>query len=412
MKNMRKIAAAAAAALFIMLSQCMPVRLLFNTPEQMTIYENEIDQIEEQLEGYQWLGQTSRSAGINQQTLFKYIKTENGGVGSYDLKLMGVTLRQVNVQVRPEKEVYVGGQCVGVAMYTKGILVIDRADIQVSENEKRNPGLEAGLRIGDFIEKANNVSLQNVSDFNKVIEGAKDKPIALIVRRGEQTLQLTIQPALDQNEKKYRLGLWLRDSTAGIGTVTYVNPSSLEFVALGHPISDGDTGVILPVGQGSIVECRLNAIEKGKTGTPGELKGSFSTDANQYGDIIDNCSYGLYGVLKKSLPNALYPNPIPIGSRDMVREGKATILSTIDGNGIQEYEVEIVKANRQSTRAPKGMIIKVTDKRLLEKTGGIVQGMSGSPILQNGHLIGAVTHVLISDPTKGYGLYIDWMFNE
>jgi len=412
MKNYKKITAAVAAALFIMISQSAPAKLLFTAPAQVDIYENEIAGIEEDYTSFQKLGQEAQTAGSGKSTLFKYIDTGDGGTESIDLKLLGITVKKIQVRVHPEKEVYVGGQCVGVAMYTKGILVIDRANITVSSAEKRNPGIEAGLEIGDFIEKANNVVLNDITDFNKIIDESKEKPILLSVRRDGKILPLTIVPALDSNENKYRLGLWLRDSTAGIGTVTYSNPVSGEFVALGHPISDGDTGILLPVGKGSIVECKLNAIDKGQKGVPGELKGSFSTKANSYGDITDNTSYGLYGVLTKQLTNPVYPDPVPIGSRDMVKEGKATILATIDGEGVKEYEIEIVKANRQTARSPKGMIIKVTDQRLLDKTGGIVQGMSGSPIMQNGHLIGAVTHVLISDPTKGYGLYIDWMFNE
>ena len=299
--------------------------------------------------------------------------------------------------------------CIGVSLFTNGVIVAGNSDISCQDGKKVNPAMQAGLFDGDIITKVNGQQLLNARQLGQLVEESKDKPIKLSVLRNNKSVEVNITPAYDVYEKKYRLGLWLRDSTAGIGTITYADNENKKYAALGHAITDPDTGTILPVGTGEIVECTINDIVKGKKGIPGELKGSFRLNSPAYGSISANTEFGLYGDTYSDIINELYPQGVQVASRNSVKEGKATILTTVDGQGIQEYEINIIKANKQDVRASKSMIIEVTDQRLLEKTGGIVQGMSGSPILQNGKLIGAVTHVLISDPQKGYALYIDWM---
>jgi stage IV sporulation protein B len=181
---------------------------------------------------------------------------------------------------------------------------------------------------------------------------------------------------------------------------------------LGHAITDADTGQPLTVRSGQVMHADVVDVQKGKKGTPGELKGSFLRENNKLGNILKNTTFGIYGKMDKAPENRLYPNGLPIGLMGTVRIGPATILSSVDGEGLKEFQVEIVQANRQTSPAPKSMVIKVTDPELLAKTGGIVQGMSGSPIIQNGHIIGAVTHVYVNDPTQGYGLYIEWMLKQ
>jgi stage IV sporulation protein B len=230
-------------------------------------------------------------------------------------------------------------------------------------------------------------------------------------RAGEQRTCL-LTPHKDESTGAVRLGAWVRDSTAGVGTMSFYDPDTGRYAALGHAITDGDTGAVLTVSEGQVLRADIVAVQKGQKGAPGELKGSFLREGQRLGDIRRNSILGIYGALDKPAANPLYPDGLPIGLRSGVHTGKATILSSVDGTGVHEYAIEITRVNPQSVPAPKSMVIRVTDERLLEATGGIVQGMSGSPIIQDGRLIGAVTHVFVSDPTQGYGLYVDWMLGE
>ena len=222
----------------------------------------------------------------------------------------------------------------------------------------------------------------------------------------------TMTPRLDQATGTARMGAWVRDSTAGVGTLSFYDPETGVYAALGHAITDGDTGKVLPVGRGQILRAEVVAVQKGQRGAPGELKGSFLRDPQTLGDIRQNGPLGIYGLMDSAPASSLYPDGLPIGLRSGVHTGPATILSTVDGTGVQAFAVEITRVNAQSAPAPKSMVLRVTDPRLLDTTGGIVQGMSGSPIIQDGRIIGAVTHVFVSDPTQGYGLYIDWMLQK
>ena len=204
----------------------------------------------------------------------------------------------------------------------------------------------------------------------------------------------------------------MRDKTAGIGTLTFYDENTGIFGALGHGITDIDTGELLKIENGKIMSARISEIEQGSKGSPGEIKGAFYETQDALGDITSNTEFGIYGKLyKKNLDNNK-SKPLPVGFQEEVKEGKAYILTTINDNKVQKYEIEIVKAQNQPFPEQKSMIIRITDKKLLQKTGGIVQGMSGSPIIQDGKLIGAVTHVFVNDPTKGYGIYIDWMLEQ
>jgi stage IV sporulation protein B len=224
-------------------------------------------------------------------------------------------------------------------------------------------------------------------------------------------MNIRVTAVKDRNDNVYKLGLWVRDSTAGVGTLTFCEPGTLKFASLGHAITDVDTQEILSVKQGQIVKSQIIDVRQGLKGTPGELKGVFRTD-EPIGTILKNCTYGIYGVFYKLEINDLYPEPIEVGRMNAVELGKATILTTVDSSGVKEFDCEIVKAVEQTAKADKGLVVHITDPQLLKQTGGIVQGMSGSPIIQNGRIIGAVTHVFINDPTYGYGIYIDWMLEE
>ena len=416
MKLKNKLIALAGAGLLLTALRSAPLVELFELPDRVVIYENEEVGLKCSFPFSLYENQNSlvlsASADIaNDSEIFKHLgEGENEIIrGNVPVSFLGMEIKNIEVYILPQKNVTPGGMCIGVSLFTNGVIVAGNSDISCQNGKKVNPAMQAGLFDGDIITKVNGQQLLNARQLGQLVEESKDKPIKLSVLRNNKSVEVNITPAYDVYEKKYRLGLWLRDSTAGIGTITYADNENKKYAALGHAITDPDTGTILPVGTGEIVECTINDIVKGKKGIPGELKGSFRLNSPAYGSISANTEFGLYGDTYSDIINELYPQGVQVASRNSVKEGKATILTTVDGQGIQEYEINIIKANKQDVRASKSMIIEVTDQRLLEKTGGIVQGMSGSPILQNGKLIGAVTHVLISDPQKGYALYIDWM---
>ena len=337
------------------------------------------------------------------------------GSTNLDLKLFGfLPYRSLTVDVIPKIKVIPGGQSVGVRLNTKGVLIVGLEEIEGLDGKKYNPGYAAGLSIGDSILQINQEKVRDANHVTSIINNIsiKNKPVNLMVKRGEKMLQLVIQPVQSKEEGEYRLGLWVRDKTAGVGTLTFLHPDSMKFGALGHAITDIDTGLLLTVENGEVVKSRVASVEQGKRGKPGEIKGIFYDTLKPIGNLEKNTHYGIYGKAYESITNSLYDKPIEIAFQHEIREGKATILTTLDNDEIKEYEVYIEKVNRQKNPNTKSMVIRVTDERLLAKSGGIVQGMSGSPIIQNNKLIGAVTHVFVNDPTKGYGLFIEWMIQE
>ena len=231
--------------------------------------------------------------------------------------------------------------------------------------------------------------------------------MSVSLKRQSKPMKITIKPAYSLAESSYKAGMWVRDSSAGIGTITFYDPQTGMFGGLGHPVCDVDTGEIIPLHSGQVVAVNINGVNKGKSGQPGELIGSFVSNFS-IGSILVNNQSGLFGELDYP-PNQ--SSPIPLGYRQDIQEGHATILTTVKGSAPKEYDIEIEKVDLNGSENSKNMVIKITDSELLAKTGGIVQGMSGSPIIQNGKLIGAVTHVFVNDPTKGYGVFADTMYN-
>ena len=311
---------------------------------------------------------------------------------------------RMRVQAREETRLIPGGAAVGVALATRGVLVVGVSDVS-----GHSPAQRAGLRAGDVIESVNGEALADSAHLTALVSASQGKPLRMSFRRDGAARSVTLIPALDGASGQYRIGAWVRDSTAGVGTLSYYQPSDGTYGALGHAISDGDTGRILPIREGSLMDADIVDIKRGQRGVPGELRGTFLKKQITLGDIRENTPLGIYGVLDAPYENPLFPDGLPVGYQESVAIGPATILSTVDGEGIKAYQVEIIQATRQSAPAQKSMILRVTDPELLAKTGGIVQGMSGSPILQNGRIIGAVTHVFVDDPTQGYGVYIEWM---
>lgn len=319
-------------------------------------------------------------------------------------KLLGVVpVKTVSVRVEPERVLIPGGQSVGVAVMTRGVVVVGSSDI----GSTPSPARLAGIRAGDRIVRVNDTDVTDAEQLRLLV--AEGGEALLEIERGEETLSVAVEPALDHADNAYRLGVWVRDSTAGIGTLTYYDPADQGYGALGHAITDVDTGIVLPVGYGAIYESDVVDVNKGKSGQPGELLGQFFDAETQLGNVEKNTDFGIFGTMDEPAVNPLYPDGLPVASREEVHVGSAQLLTTLVDGEIRAYDCEIVKVARQDEPATRSMVVRITDPALLEATGGIVQGMSGSPIVQDGRLVGAVTHVFINDPTQGYGVFLEWM---
>lgn len=297
------------------------------------------------------------------------------------------------------------GETVGIQIKMEGVLVAGVTPVETAEGTVC-PAESAGLKAGDVISAVNGQAVDNAASFIEAVEGCGDGAIELTVRRNGRDQCVSVTPAEDVNGGR-RLGLWLRDGVAGIGTVTYIDPATGAFGALGHGVNDTETGVLLPVADGDVCRARIVDVKRGASGAPGELAGSFDA-GDVIGCINSNTPCGIFGVINGSL-NTVRP-ALPVGSPEDVRKGPATILACVAGQQIEEYDVEIARTG-MTAGGGRDLTVHVTDPVLLERTGGIVQGMSGSPIIQDGKLVGAVTHVLVNDPTRGYGIFIDTMLD-
>lgn len=298
-----------------------------------------------------------------------------------------------------------GGIPFGVKFSTEGVVVIGFCDLEGIQ-KTQNPAYLAGLRPKDIITKINGRKIEDADDLSGEIDKSHGQEVSLTYTRSGQEKTVKLKPAYSASEGKYKTGIWVRDAGAGIGTVTYIDPISGEFGGLGHGICDGETGELIPMERGVVTDVKINAVKKGISGVPGEIKGYFGTD--KQGSLTSNTECGVFGMLSK-IPREL-GSAVPIATRDKVKNGEAELLCTLDESGRQSYKVEISSINRNA-EGSKCFIVKVTDPALIEKTGGIIQGMSGSVLLQNGKIIGAVTHVMINDPTVGYGIFIENMLS-
>ena len=299
--------------------------------------------------------------------------------------------------------VYLGGYPLGFTLSCSGVVVVAISNDSVKD-----------IKEGDVITKINNVSVNSAEQILHLInsEDYAGEELQVSYNRNNQEKVTNLKPVYDKALKIYKLGLWIRDNAAGVGTLTYIRKDNLRFGALGHPVCDIDTGSLMPVSSGNIFRCNIVGCKKGSKGNPGELKGLFLRNGKVLGGLDTNNKFGVYGTFGSDYVRAFDNELVEVARRSEIKSGKAKIRCTIDGTTPKDYDIEIVKTYFQSTENTKSMFIRVTDKELLQKTGGIVQGMSGSPIIQNGKLVGAVTHVFVSDPTKGYGVYADWMINN
>lgn len=321
-----------------------------------------------------------------------------------ELRLMGlVDVKKVKVSVVRETRVVPGGQVFGVKLYTSGVMVVGMSDVDTM-NGPKNPAYEAGLRKGDIILSIDGKNMSSNTEVGEAFSSSDGRPLTVEARRGTRTFSVKVQARLSVSENAYKAGLWVRDSTAGIGTVTFYDPSTGIFGGLGHGICDVDTGEILPLASGQAVQADITDVLRGTKGRTGELQGTL--EDKTLGSLLMNRQTGIYGCLESTVPQS---EAVPVAMSQEVHTGDATILSTIDGTGPHSYAIRIEKVDYNDSTPTKNMVIRITDKTLLQKTGGIVQGMSGSPIIQDGRLVGAVTHVFVSDPARGYGIFAENM---
>lgn len=345
---------------------------------------------------------------------YTFLNAQTAGTIKGEIKLFGFfPMKKFTVNILPDLMVVPSGESIGVKIKSKGIMIVGLSSVMSVNGKKTCPAADSGFSVGDKIIEINGKTMNSESDIVEIINSDKNrgKKCKVLIERNKKIIEIAINPVQSIEDKLFKLGLWVRSSIAGVGTMTFYEPISGQFAALGHGITDIESGILIDIDNGKILKSKVISIQKARKSSPGEIIGIFNESNGIYGVIEKNTPFGIYGSIE---PNKINKNGeiMPIGLGSHVKEGSAKILTTIEDNKIEEFDIEIQKVFKQSNADSKSMIIKITDQKLIEKTGGIVQGMSGSPIIQNGRLIGSVTHVLVNDPMRGYGIFVEWMLNE
>ena len=323
------------------------------------------------------------------------------------VSLFGIDIKSVNVNTIPKNSLVPCGNSIGVKIYSGGIVVVQKTPFETQNGKISNPCEKLDIKSGDIIVEANGKKVENIYDFCEIVENCGGSGVNILFKRNEKHYTQTIIPDIENTSGKYKVGLIVRDSIAGIGTLTYYCPADNTFGALGHGI-EGD-GVLFPAQSGSIENAKIINVVKGRRGMPGEMHGAFA-GGEVLGNVTKNTDCGIFGTSDGTFCDL--QNAIPIATKSEVTEGSAYILSTVEDQNTRQYDAAIEKILHYGSGGSKAMIIHITDAELLAKTGGIIQGMSGSPLIQNGKLIGAVTHVFVNDPTRGYGIFTENMLAE
>ena len=313
-----------------------------------------------------------------------------------------IPLRKTKVTFGKRRYVTICGTAYGIKLYSNGVLVISTQDIETEDGNK-NPGQSAGFKAGDIIKKVNGKKIGSNKEVSEICKQSNGNTLDFTVERNGKTINLRLKTVKEKTSGQYKAGLWIRDSMAGIGTMTFYDRETGIFASLGHAICDVDTGIILPLSDGTAVGAKILGCTPGTENDAGELTGAFASE--NIGDLYLNSECGVYGKLYKYDNNAPI---VPVATSGEVKTGKAQILCSVDSSGPQYYDVEITRILDEDSNQ-KNMTIKITDKRLLEITGGIVQGMSGTPLIQNGMFVGAVTHVFVGTPDEGYAIFAENM---
>ncbi|MBP3578778.1 MAG: SpoIVB peptidase [Lachnospiraceae bacterium] len=372
----------------------------FSVPMEASVFGEEAT-------GVLYVNQEPLEEGVIEIDLQKPFSVSSESLGQYEvlLKLFGlIPIKEISVEVIEEPEVIPGGDVIGLQIETEGILVLGTGTVTLKDGTSAEPA-KGRLFSGDYIIGINGKTGISRQDLLNAINSTV---IELLVNRAGKEIKVSIQPVQDYSGK-YKLGAWIRTDAQGIGTITYITGNG-KFGALGHGITDVDTGLMMEVGSGKLFDAEVLSVVKGKNGIPGEIIGIIrQSGISQIGEIDENCNKGIYGHIKLGMVDA--SKTVPVALKQDIELGEATILCQVDSE-VREYKIEIERIELGRTNDNKGLVIHITDEELLKKTGGIVQGMSGSPILQNGKLIGAVTHVLVNDPTRGYGIFIENMLEH
>ena len=323
-----------------------------------------------------------------------------------------IPLRQITVNVLPEVYLVPGGHSIGIKLHSKGVSVVGFYYFEEA-GRSISPAREAGVRIGDTIISIDGEEADNVNRVAALLEQAGGKPVTLLISRDGAETTVLVEPVYAPADGSYRIGLYIRDSAAGVGTLSFYNPVSKRYGALGHVILDTDTNKPINIQNGSIVKAKIIDIKAAQRGLPGEKTGIFMEQDSFRGNIDKNSPFGIFGSIHEfQYGSTGLSEPVPMALASQVQTGPAEILTVVEGEEIARYQIEIEKLAYQTGPSGKGIVLRVVDEELLQLTGGIVQGMSGSPILQNGRLVGAITHVFVNDPTRGYGIFMEWMHQE
>lgn len=329
------------------------------------------------------------------------------GKVSFRLNLFNlIPLKNIDVNVIPKTTVVPMGNAIGMKLYTAGVLVVG-----MSEIEGKKPYENSGIKEGDRIIQINQNQIDNTDDLMKAVNRSDGNNISIKYVRDEKTITTSIKP-VKNSSNEYKIGLWVRDAAAGVGTLTFYEPSSGMFAALGHGIMDIDTAELIKIANGELVTTNILSINKGTKGNPGEIRGTIEA-GHTIGSISKNTKFGVFGTINKTpFLNTSNINEMQVALREEIKIGKAQIICELENGKKEYYDIEIQRIFINNNKDNKSMLIKVTDKKLLEKTGGIIQGMSGAPIIQNGKFVGAITHVLVNDPSIGYGVFADIMLKQ
>ena len=380
-----------------------------NIPNKMVVFQGE-DISMQTLFGisvkYNDLETIETSSDLKSQASLN-IGNNNINVSLFD----NIPLKNVEVNVLPKTTVIPVGNIAGVKLYTNGVLVVGMSEIEGRDNKKYKPYENSGIKEGDTIIKIDEHEIESTNDLVQTINMSNGKEVKVKYLHDEETRECSMTP-IETSSEEYKLGLWVRDSAAGVGTVTFYEPSTRIFGALGHGITDIDTNELINISSGEFITTRILNITKGESGLPGKIQGTIENQKN-IGFISKNSKFGIYGKVDNLASlNLDTSKEMEVALRDEINNGKATILCSLDNDKPKEYEIEIKKIYKENNYDNKSLKIKVTDDRLIEKTGGIIQGMSGAPIIQNGKFIGAVTHVLVNEPQEGYAVFGDMMLIE
>lgn len=403
-----------------------PLKSIMSTPEQIRLTQGDKTVLPLRLpfavtarsnkEGIVKINGSPLGHRANPVTAFPVvIEPAEPGRVSIEFRLFGIVpLRRVQVDVLQPTSVMVGGHAIGVLLRSRGILVVGFLPVTDPGGRRHSPARDAGIQLGDVILKVDGQPVVSDQDVARLVElaGSQSRPVNIELARRGTYLVKSVNPIYCGGTGRHRIGLLVRDGTAGVGTLTFYDPKTQRYAALGHMITDEDTRRPIDLREGQLVRAVIVGIQSGKRGEPGEKIGVFVDPLDALGTIERNTDFGIIGRVNKQLHNELYPQAINVGLATDVTPGPAEIVTVLEGERLERFSVEILRVFEYDRAHPKNMLLKITDPRLISRAGGIVQGMSGSPIIQNGKLVGAVTHVLVNDPLKGYGVFAELMIRE